>query len=1301
MSNTNIFPDQSHVEQIRNRLWCGQEFGQAAVMIGAGFSQNAERISSNVSPFPLWDEIAKLMYNSLNPQGTLSEQNIEKSISGKDALKLASEYEIFFGRSALDDLIIHSIPDTNYLPGQLHELLLSLPWSDVFTTNYDTLLERTQPAIHDRKYDPILTSSDIPSRMKPRIVKLHGSFPSHRPFIITEEDYRTYPKKFAPFVNMVQQSIMENVFCLIGFSGDDPNFLYWSGWVRDNLESAALPIYLCGLLSLSPSERRVLESRNIIPIDLSPQFPKSDWANSNLRYAKALEWFLLTLMYGEPPNIMTWPIYSAKNIWKPSDGLPPIPSGPHLTFDNGKLQPDVHRSLQEEDLEEQYEIWRHKRLKYPGWVVAPKENRETLWRYTEYWIDPLLHFLDKLPPPKNLFLLYELNWRLETTLTPLFMDWIEKIVPIIESFNPYPQLIEINNASIRPDKDEYKQLDWELIGKSWIELLFAIAREAREDQDEKRFRLWMDILEKVVKQRLEWQIRWFYEECLFYLFCFNQEKINKTLKNWPETLDLSFGEVKRASILAELGELNEAEKIGEEALSRIRSRLQPFSLDYTLLSQEGWTMVLLKAIKDNKFGTNRDFVGDYRDRWERLGNYRCNPWPDIELLASIVKGAKPSTIPEKEIKKEFDPRKITVTHHFSPGLDTFKVLPAFGFLRIFEEGALPIMCGSVGMFSEAVVNSSKWIEPFAPFWSLSSMIRTGKDKEIKEWFNRIFVATLTQEEANHLYSLFTNSLKQSIQHLTRNPQLIGLTKPSFSQRQVVSLSELLSRLCFRFSTDQISLTFKLTVDMYRMHLFHQHHILYDCVDTLFKRIFYAMPQSELLQRIPELISLPIPTESGFEVRMPELWTEPFSHIEFLKSTKLESNFDRSTFSAPIANLIRIVKDGTPEARKRASLRLEILYKINGLTVDECKFFGEALWSKIDSNKGLPSDTVFYDFAFLDLPEIKSGIAKENFRKYLLKKDFPRIVQYSTNPEGKKTKSISGPQDNRFVQEWRNGTLHLFPSNHEKQRFIDWTADEVTQLLKKAVAWWDDEKGELLEKHLPFLFDIRDPFSGLIPLISYIILPRLENVDNEIKILAKKLLFEMEEYGFCVLSALPMILFIDITSYDEISRKIRAGLNSTKQEEVRDSIFGFFNWLVHSSRQNIPSPPNDFLIELINKVVYRRQPGLNSAIGQISIIIEKLPDILNENQIESLCIALEYLIKETELPSRKETEEISKLQTTIPVGDRPDYRELAAKLAYKLFINFTNRNKEIPQILIKWKDICQIDPLPEVRRVWCS
>ena len=79
----------------------------------------------------------------------------------------------------------------------------------------------------------------------------------HRNFrlICTEEDYRTYPKKFAPFVNTVQQAMMETVFCLSRvFTGDDPNFLQWSGWVRDNLGVLLAPkIYLAGWLdSIQP-----------------------------------------------------------------------------------------------------------------------------------------------------------------------------------------------------------------------------------------------------------------------------------------------------------------------------------------------------------------------------------------------------------------------------------------------------------------------------------------------------------------------------------------------------------------------------------------------------------------------------------------------------------------------------------------------------------------------------------------------------------------------------------------------------------------------------------------------------------------------------------------------------------------------------------------------------------------------------------------------------------------------------------------------------------------------------------------
>ncbi|MEA2206555.1 MAG: hypothetical protein QOE77_3331 [Blastocatellia bacterium] len=254
MSLTVQFPDQIYLEQIRQRLWGAREFGRAAVMVGAGFSRNAQKTTASIPEFPLWIDIAENMFDALYPAGSVDEDKRQRSkitMTSGTPLRLASEYEAAFTRAALDDLLLNSIADNGYQPGNLHRMLLSLPWADVFTTNYDTLLERTRPFIHDRKYDLILDASDIPVASRPRIVKLHGSFPSQRPFVITEKDFRTYPRRFSPLVNLVQQSVMENVFCLLGFSGDDPNFLNWTGWVRDHLGNHTQPIYLCGILNLS------------------------------------------------------------------------------------------------------------------------------------------------------------------------------------------------------------------------------------------------------------------------------------------------------------------------------------------------------------------------------------------------------------------------------------------------------------------------------------------------------------------------------------------------------------------------------------------------------------------------------------------------------------------------------------------------------------------------------------------------------------------------------------------------------------------------------------------------------------------------------------------------------------------------------------------------------------------------------------------------------------------------------------------------------------------------------------------
>lgn len=258
--------------------------GHAALMVGAGFSKNAKKITATDKRFLDWKELSDLFYASLYG---------EDGGPGKEycsSLRLAQEVETISGRPRLDSILKEAAPDLDYAPTELYTRLMDLPWKDVFTTNYDTLLERAADAVTSRRYHVVASQEDlVNSNDVPRIIKLHGSFPSHRPFIITEEDYRTYPVRFAPLVNTVQQSLLENVFCMVGFSCEDPNFLKWIGWIHDNLgKSSSQKIYMISVTPILEAKVKLLFEQNIVVVDLTTIWGDKDVAGRMAAFVDAL-----------------------------------------------------------------------------------------------------------------------------------------------------------------------------------------------------------------------------------------------------------------------------------------------------------------------------------------------------------------------------------------------------------------------------------------------------------------------------------------------------------------------------------------------------------------------------------------------------------------------------------------------------------------------------------------------------------------------------------------------------------------------------------------------------------------------------------------------------------------------------------------------------------------------------------------------------------------------------------------------------------------------------------------------------
>ena len=495
------FTDQSHINRVRDALYRRSGNG-ASVMVGSGFSRNANPVIINAREMPRWQDLGNHFYEALYPQDEALPPHVDQR-PAVDNMRIAQEYEAAFGRSDLHDVLRQLVPDHGYGPGDEHQRLLQLPWRDIFTTNWDTLLERSAAHVPERNYSVVTSIEEIPMASRPRVVKLHGSFAAQFPLIVTEEDYRTYPMKFAPFVNTVQQAMMETVFLLIGFSGDDPNFLNWSGWVRDNLGASAPKIYLAGWLGLSHHRRRMLESRNVVPIDLAQHPQARDWPD-NLRHNYATEWLLRTLEEGRPYDITSWPTPSSHHKGEIPSILKPVETAksqePKPEPDTGGTETEPFPDLVPTIIA----TWRHNRLLYPGWLTMPFTNRGTFELNTNRLKSRVMASLQIMTPVERLSALREIVWLDEILMIPMS--------PVLKSAIQ-ETLASIDCQERSVDSEPYSREDWMGIRENWRNVAAALVTATRFEFDRKAFDEVVAELEPFGLEDPEIRHRIHHEEC--------------------------------------------------------------------------------------------------------------------------------------------------------------------------------------------------------------------------------------------------------------------------------------------------------------------------------------------------------------------------------------------------------------------------------------------------------------------------------------------------------------------------------------------------------------------------------------------------------------------------------------------------------------------------------------------------------------------------------------------------------------------------------------------------------------------
>ena len=905
-------------------------------MVGAGFSLNAEPLAGTHSRFPVWRELARAMFDGLPPRASDTEESREKHFNSASPLRIASEYEAAFGTRKLELLIRERIPDLEYQPGALHRLLLQLPWADVFTTNYDTLLERTE--VNGRAYQPVTEPSELTTAFAPRIVKLHGTIPKG-PLIISDEDYRTYPRRFAPFVNCVRESLLENSFVLIGFSGDDPNFLEWTGWIRDELGQQHAPIYLVGAFSFGNADRKLLDRRGVIPIDLAPVVGADPPGGI---HAASVEWFLGSLLAGREFWHGDWPDLRKRTPrltpgLRVDDGGAAIPIG---------IEGIEAARITKEDVVKLTERWRFERIKYPGWLVAPEGKRSRLWESTKRWYLSLTEAVRDWAPEDRILLLREINWRFETIMLPFSVDAIGQFQKTVEEI-----FQAIVREQLRPSQD---------ILDAWFEIAFGLQRDARESYDSA---LWHDLNAQIGAMAIKYRAdadRVRYEAALWKMWNLDRSGARQILSKWQPSPVSPLANLHKASLLAELGDVGEARTILRSALSEVRRSLRIRPGNIELLSLEGWCMYLLAMVEPSlDLAAYRDVREEFEERWQELKLWDCDPWDYKAFFDTVLASTVPKLPKLEETNWGFDYGTATVSRKF--GWDLIgPLLPAYACIRLYEQAGIPVCLPMVNVSGNTLANACEWITPYAGFLSPALFVRARRADFLAQ---RSQAASLDSPVAGRLYALCLQVLNRELASLTA-PIPMGSTEESLLE----VLADVLSKLAFRVSEGDLRQTLPVVLRFHQHPGVRSHPKLNRSCDPWFGRIFVAAEEPLLAEWLPVLTRAPLPEEET-PLGIPVGYWSPDSMRRFpgtrLRKHDLGGDALHKIYDATEWLLTR-AKSESGEGRWRSVVRLIQIHATDLMPVDQQLRFGELLWAKRNL-AGLPDLPGFPLGAFLDLP----------------------------------------------------------------------------------------------------------------------------------------------------------------------------------------------------------------------------------------------------------------------------------------------------------------------------------------------
>lgn len=1238
----------------------------AAVMVGAGFSRNAEGGDSLAT----WPMVAKALWKALNPDVE------ESAFSTAMVTQLGEQYARVFSVPALENLLKQLIPDDKVAPGQLHDQLLRLPWSEIFTTNYDTLLERAAERVLDRAHFTVCCREDIPlSKIldRRRIVKLHGSFPSQRPFIFTEENYRRYPHEFAPFVNLVRQSLLENVFCLIGFSGDDPNFLHWIGWVRDMLDDHALPIYLFVHSQPSLGQRRLFEARRVIPV-VVPRPPECEESDYRTRY---LELF----------RILRAPLEASDKEW----GTFSVPDS------SISLSEDPPTQLQK--LVAALPTLIAQRDSYPGWLVAPASVRRNFDRSLNSLFTPL-------ESPKRyglqehshaivaLFAYY--TWQQGILLDPIIDDFAEAAVAAIEA-TVATNLDTTSAASGVLAAMGIK--DQKSFRAAWIEAGIGVLRWARQELKPEVFSRVRTLLEsksraKILADEIE------YEAVLFDFYLGDMEAARRKLAAWrPGTVD-AYMLVRKGSLMAELGEVEAGLTLCMDGIQHLRAAQKIGRKSLLPLSQEAWACQVAHSIQRAKKYSHWFAPQEVSNEDEsiehlsiRLSSLAAKGL-DVrreqeEILAQLNAEAQRPSVPRYRFNG-FDLGTTSITQRF--GLTSelqSKINAAEAWLNLADRVGLVPRIGNVQFTVDAYTQAAWWIQYYnTTRRMLSVAIRTGEDDIFKPkdetipqhktgWLSRYQVARTSVDLA---IDICGRALTQA------ESGLASTRSPNEVERTCKFNAEIFSRLVIRIDKVEVVLAFAYRlISLHCADSLQSQPRLWESFGLALARCLEALAPKDRQQLVGNLIKIPTLPSQAVANHFVGNWTRPLRFVgqgpmDFSPVLRLALDSEIASLMAEIAVPIQATPNTDAQRRIFVWDRLFALEGLGLIPKTMTIAIGQTLWNDVALWPIFPQ---FPHPAAFVWPAPKGIVAKKRFRAFVLQNRVTEISSASAMMvQGRNTRRSWGfPARNEFFTNWI--------AAHEKQ---PWPIKDLILGLGKIREWWNSEWSDI-EHDVEFIGDLREAVVARLHLLDEVLDLSANLILNESSVLPDDLaqwltqvVIKAQVVG-CPMWRFRMRLALqrkDAQAMHDLQTGISAELVSTNSESKWQVYKAIGAWIGNSEFDDVV--PDLVLDTIFAVIAARRMPALGVCICLVEEVLKGRRQWATEARLQLLGTGMNALRDELDYTVRVPGTDIS--DEHIPL-----LRYYSARLAYTAASALVSGS---PDWVGPWIDAARADPLPDLR-----